>query len=59
CRSLGVGTFADPRSCDHFIICMGGTWMNFPPHVMSCPAGTRFDRNLKICNYASRVPCDH
>ncbi|KAK0055485.1 acidic mammalian chitinase [Biomphalaria pfeifferi] len=25
CRSLGLGTFADPRSCDHFIICLGLT----------------------------------
>ncbi|KAK6959684.1 acidic mammalian chitinase [Biomphalaria glabrata] len=57
CRSLGLGTFADPRSCDHFIICLGGNWMNFPPHVMACPTGTRFDRNLKICNYASNVRC--
>ncbi|BFZ11136.1 hypothetical protein BsWGS_14175 [Bradybaena similaris] len=59
CRSLGVGTFADPRSCNHFIICMPGNWVNYPPHVMACPAGTRFDPNLKICNYAAQVFCEH
>ncbi|XP_059149987.1 acidic mammalian chitinase-like [Physella acuta] len=58
CRLLGVGTFADPSSCEHFIICLGGGWMNFPPHIMSCPSGTRFDPQLKICNYAEIVPCN-
>ncbi|XP_059150015.1 chitotriosidase-1-like [Physella acuta] len=58
CREFGVGTFADPLSCEQFIICMSGNWLDIPPHVMACPEGTRFDSSLKICNYASNVSCD-
>ncbi|XP_059150012.1 chitotriosidase-1-like [Physella acuta] len=57
CRDRGVGTFVDPVSCDSFIICMPGNWQDRPPHVMSCPPGTKFDDNLKICNYADSVIC--
>ncbi|CAL1532903.1 unnamed protein product [Lymnaea stagnalis] len=57
CRDHGVGTFSDPLSCDHFIICMPGNWMDVPPHVMACPPGTQFDNRLKICNFASSVDC--
>ncbi|KAH9502952.1 hypothetical protein Btru_072451 [Bulinus truncatus] len=57
CRERGIGTFADPLSCDHFIMCLPGNWMDFPPPVMACPAGTRFDTRLKVCNYASDVTC--
>ncbi|CAL1532905.1 unnamed protein product, partial [Lymnaea stagnalis] len=59
CRSEGVGTFPDPLSCDHFIMCLPGNWRAFPPHLMACPDGTRFDASLKICNYAANVPCRH
>ncbi|KAH9488968.1 hypothetical protein Btru_061747 [Bulinus truncatus] len=59
CRDKGIGTYADPFSCDHFIICMSGSWSDIPPHVMSCPPGTKFDEQLKICNYAFNVHCHH
>ncbi|KAK6959685.1 chitotriosidase-1 [Biomphalaria glabrata] len=59
CRERGVGTFADPLSCDHFIMCLPGNWMDFPPPVMACPAGTKFDSRLNVCNYASDVTCPH
>ncbi|XP_055871922.1 chitotriosidase-1-like [Biomphalaria glabrata] len=57
CRKNGIGTFADPMSCDHFVICLSGNWLDIPPHVMACPVGTRFDANLRLCNYASHVEC--
>ncbi|KAH9513667.1 Endochitinase 1 [Bulinus truncatus] len=59
CRKNGIGTYADPMSCDHFIICLSGNWMDIPPHVMACPVGTRFDASLRICNYASHVDCQN
>ncbi|CAG5124716.1 unnamed protein product, partial [Candidula unifasciata] len=58
CRGLGVGTFPDLHSCERFIICMPGDWMDHSPHIMNCPEGTKFDPDLKICNYASSVNCD-
>ncbi|KAK0066103.1 chitinase-3-like protein 1 [Biomphalaria pfeifferi] len=59
CREKGMGTYADPFSCDHFIICMAGSWSDVPPHVMACPPGTKYDEQLKICNYAFNVHCHH
>ncbi|XP_059149988.1 acidic mammalian chitinase-like [Physella acuta] len=59
CRKLGVGTFSDPLSCNHFIMCLPGPWKKKPHHVMACPGGTLFDPRLKICNYRHAVACAH
>ncbi|XP_012942744.1 uncharacterized protein LOC101846087 [Aplysia californica] len=57
CRSLGAGTFADPHDCHRFVICLRGDWLDYPPHVMTCPTGTKFDPNLGLCNHADEVEC--
>nr|KAG5699922.1 hypothetical protein BaRGS_018221 [Batillaria attramentaria] len=57
CRSLGSGLFAHPDSCKKFVMCLPGAWMDYPPHIMDCPAGTRFDVSIKICNHANSVEC--
>ncbi|XP_050410558.1 chitotriosidase-1 isoform X2 [Patella vulgata] len=57
CSRLGVGMFTDPASCERFIMCLPGAWLEYGPIRMACPAGTRFDENLKICNHASSVEC--
>ncbi|KAL8594958.1 hypothetical protein ACOMHN_038755 [Nucella lapillus] len=57
CYGLGSGLHLHPDDCEKFIICMPGSWLHLPPHVMSCPAGTRFDERIKVCNHADSVPC--
>ncbi|KAK7091100.1 chitinase-3-like protein 1 [Littorina saxatilis] len=57
CRSLGSGLFPHPDDCEKFVMCLPGAWMDYPPHIMSCPAGTRFDDNIKVCNHATSVEC--
>ncbi|XP_041362147.1 chitotriosidase-1-like [Gigantopelta aegis] len=57
CKKLGVGMFQDPASCVRFIMCLPGAWMDYGPIRMDCPAGTRFDEHLKICNHANSVEC--
>ena len=50
CKSNGLNP--DPTNCQKFYQCLNGTL-----HTFSCPAGTLFDANMKICNWASRVNC--
>ncbi|GFS03528.1 chitinase-3-like protein 1 [Elysia marginata] len=57
CPANGVGLFPHPQSCDHYVICQHGSWSDQPYYVMSCPAGTRFDPRLRICNFANSVLC--
>ncbi|CAI9730440.1 acidic mammalian chitinase-like [Octopus vulgaris] len=56
CKALGL--FAAPKSCEHFYICVPADNYDFRPILMNCPAGTRFDSDLKICNHAYLIDCD-
>lgn len=41
-----------PGNCGAFIRCANGI-----RYVQSCPAGTLFDSNLKVCNWPNQVTC--
>lgn len=57
CPVKGIGLYQHPHSCDHYVICLAGSWFGQPHYVMSCPAGTKFDSDLRICNFANHVQC--
>lgn len=57
CAKLGMGIFPDPSSCEHFILCLPGGQVTYRPIRMACPEGTRFDRDLSICNHAKEIQC--
>ncbi|XP_064600854.1 uncharacterized protein LOC135467029 [Liolophura sinensis] len=58
CNEHGLGIYKDPTSCIHFIMCVPMTIWHLGPLKMDCPSGTRFDDNLKVCNYEYMIPCD-
>lgn len=41
-----------PGKCDAFYRCSNGI-----RYEQSCPAGTYFDNNLKVCNWPEKVAC--
>jgi hypothetical protein len=52
------GTFADTASgCANFYICSYTGTAFAAKYTFSCPAGTIFDSNIKVCNYQSMVTC--
>ncbi|RUS91646.1 hypothetical protein EGW08_000619 [Elysia chlorotica] len=51
------GLMPHSQSCDHYVICQAGSLSEIPSYVMRCPAGTKFDSRLRICNFADKVMC--
>ena len=50
CKSNGF--IPDPNNCQKFYQCLNGTL-----HTFSCPAGTLFDADMNVCNWASSAKC--
>ncbi|PVD26294.1 hypothetical protein C0Q70_13965 [Pomacea canaliculata] len=57
CEKYGLGIFGDEESCVHFTLCVPAHPHGLRALRMKCPKSTKFDWDLKICNFAHKVDC--
>ncbi|XP_076442225.1 uncharacterized protein LOC143281124 [Babylonia areolata] len=57
CSEYGLGIWGDEDSCQHFNLCVPAQSEGMRALRMKCPDGTKFDWELKVCNYAHEVDC--
>lgn len=53
CSGGKVGFIPNPNHCDRYYICLTEDMF----FEFTCPAGTLFDPNLNVCNWADQVKC--
>lgn len=52
CHDKGSGNYIHPVDCEQFIMCSNGY-----THEFKCPAGMRYNPDLKICDWKYKVLC--